>query len=126
MDVFLTRTALRQIEGLFLGKSLSSGLMMGHRRGNRFVVESIFPLPDVLSFPLDKHIRLTRIFGPDFIGYFTTVPGDKPPEQIMAPFASGMLFSRLGNQTSEMNFFQIEYNGKFCLQKLNYTSQEPS
>jgi len=125
MNVLITRTALRQIETLSMGETSCSGLIMGHKRGPCFVVESIFPLPGILDFSLEKHIQLSRIFGPDLIGYFTA-PGDAPPHQIMAPFAAGMLFGRVNKKTFETNFYQVEYNGKFELQKLNFFNEKPS
>lgn len=125
MDVLITRVSLRQIEALFLEENSTCGLLMGHQRGPRIIIESIFPLPGVMGFTLDKLFQLTRVFGPDFIGFFTTKSGEMPSKQILSPFAAGMLFSRLDQENSEMDFYQIEYNGKFYLKKLDFFHEEP-
>ncbi len=126
MDVLITRASLRQIEALFLEENSTCGLLMGHQRGPRIIIESIFPLPGVMDFTLDKLFQLTRIFGPDFIGFFTTESGKMPSNQILSPFAAGMLFSRLNPKNTEMDFYQIDYNGKFYLKKLDFFYEEPT
>ncbi|MFW6136830.1 MAG: hypothetical protein ACOC5U_02025 [Candidatus Aminicenantaceae bacterium] len=122
MDVLITKRARHQIEGLLLGKTECSGLILGHQRGPRYVIEAIFPYPGVLSFSRNKHLRLIRHFGPDLIGYFAG--GTRPPERILSPLAAGMLFSSLNKDKSGIRFYQIEYNGQFTFQKLEIFKEE--
>jgi hypothetical protein len=123
MDVFVSGAAGLQAEALLLRKTPSHGLILGLKRGPRFIVESFFPFPDIMSFPLDKYIQLTHIFGPDFIGFFSTESSESAPPSIMGPFAAGMLFCRFGKDNANMGFSQIDYNGKFILKKLEYSTE---
>ena len=124
MDVYINQGARRQIKALFMEEAGSSGLILGHKRGPRYIIESLFPFPEILTLSLKKHLEIIRNFDPDLIGYFSSGNEKAEADKIMAPFAAGMVFGRINIENRSLRFFQIDYNGRFVLNPLEISNEE--
>ena len=85
MDVLLTRTARRALEAAALGGGrTASGLLLGHKRGGRFVIESAVPSGRG-SFPgREAYVRLASILGDEVVGFFSSPPAPGLPAFIIS------------------------------------------
>jgi hypothetical protein len=121
MDAYLSQEAMLSINALSLLSSKSDGLLIGHKRGHRFFVEKIFPLPKSLSFSLEKLVQLNQLFQDRIIGFFSFSPDEKETNALLTPLATGKLFLRIDHKpTNKMDFkpFVIEYDEKFHLRPI--------
>jgi hypothetical protein len=118
MDAYLAVEAHQTLQALgsLSAKPGLSGFLIGHKRGHRFFVERIFPLPKGFRPTLENYESLNRLLDGKIIGFFAFPAGTKDKEQMLQPFACGKLFLgvRLSKKGS-LNFqsLVIDYDGHF-------------
>jgi hypothetical protein len=74
MDVYLSDDALQHLraQALEMPRRRAGGLLLGHRRGERFLVENIYPC-SFKTFPTDqKYWALDSIFQSRIIGFYSS------------------------------------------------------
>lgn len=118
MDAYLTAEALRAFEAFSIlsVKPDFSGFLIGHKRGHRFIVENILPLPKGLRPSLENTFSLDRLLEGKIIGFFAFPPTAERRSSLFHPFACGKLF--LGVRASTMRGLRfepavIDYEGRF-------------
>jgi hypothetical protein len=116
MDAYLTSDARRSLEALALLGG-ARGYIIGHRRGPRFVVESLVPAAGGRTFSGADLRALERVLGAAAIGFFAVGPGRAAAKtETLRPFGCGKLFlearPRLG-RSLELRAFAVEFDGKF-------------
>jgi len=118
MDAYLTAEARRALAafGALSPKPDLSGFLLGHKRGHRFIVENIFPLPKGFRPTLEHYYSLDRLLDGKIIGFFAFPPTAVPKSDLLQPFACGKLL--LGVRVDKKRnlhyeSFVIDYDGRF-------------
>jgi hypothetical protein len=118
MDAYLTPDARRFLEALArLGGA--RGYLVGHRRGPRFVIETIVPAAAGRAFSGADLRTLDRIFDGAALGFFAAGPGRfAARKEALRPFGCGKLFlgARLDAQRGlVLEAYSVEFDGRFVL-----------
>ena len=118
MDVLITGEAgleLRAVNTLRPGPQFW-GLLIGHKRGFRFIVEGIFPAGKASKMPsVEGFEALDRLWEGRVIGVFAVRPGARLRRSFLDPFFFGKLFLevRPGGNGLSIRPFLIEYDRTF-------------
>jgi len=94
MDAFLGREAYRTLEALALlsPQPGCEGFLVGHKRGQRYIIEKIIPLPRGLSRALENFYFLDKLFQGKILGFFGTSSSEKKLKRILKPFGYRKIF----------------------------------
>ncbi len=118
MDAYLApeaRQALKALGSLSVKPGLS-GFLIGHKRGHRFFVEKIFPLPRGFRPSLAHYHDLNLLLNGKIIGFFAFPADAGFKRRLLQPFACGKLFLevRSGKRgTLHFKSLVIEYDDRF-------------
>ncbi len=130
MDAFISLEAqqvLRAIKSIAPGKS-ASGLLIGHKRGRRFIVGRAFPAPAGFK-PSPKSLHLLDgIFEGKIIGFFQFRPDEKKERAFLQPSSCGKLFLTIDALPSGQSLLigcLIDYDGRFELEQIPVTMEKP-
>jgi hypothetical protein len=120
MDVYLSPDASKALRAVCLLTALpkTEGLLIGHTRGYRYFVESILPAARGCFSSLGNYYQVNELYGGKIIGFFSFRPGRKNIKKILAPFAYGKIFLRLGKSPKgklTAKSYVIEYRTGFFL-----------
>jgi hypothetical protein len=122
MDVHLSDEALLYLkgQGLESGRIPSSGLLLGHKRGQRFFVEQVYPSRSSYFSREQNFWNLYRLFGDRIIGFFSFAPQDDKTEGLLQPFAYGKIFLRIAGRTNRLALkaYVIDYKESFFLRPI--------
>lgn len=130
VDAFISmeaQQALRAIKSIAPGKSVS-GLLIGHKRGRRFVVERAFPAPAGFKPSLKSLHLLDGIFEGKIIGFFQFHSDEKKERAFLQPSACGKFFLAIDSLPSGQSLLigcLIDYDGRFELEPILVTMEEP-
>lgn len=131
MDAYLSGEAQQSFEALNLmySSSLPDGLLIGHKRGQRFFVERIFSSMKGFFPSLKKYNEMDKLFDGKLIGFYSYSIDDKKINKILAPFAFGKLFLQISlNPQKKMTIqsFVIDHEKEFVLLpvKLNISKKK--
>jgi len=120
MDVYLSEDALLYLKGQALESSerAPSGILLGHKRGQRFFVEQVYPARESYFSSEQNYWALDRLFDGKIIGFFSFASGPEKAAKILQPFAYGKIFLRITfrpkNQLT-ITPYVIEYKDSFFL-----------
>jgi hypothetical protein len=98
MDVLITPEARREIEGLRIARPdpATWGILIGHKRGFRFIVEKIFPAGSGRTLPGARLVAdLDGAWPGRIIGFFAIRPGAAFRTAVLGPLFYGKLFVHL-------------------------------
>jgi len=120
MDAYLSREARQSLTALRLVSSnaLPDGLLLGHKRGNRFFVEKILPSLKGFFPSLKKYQELDEFYEGKVLGFFSFHPDEKKIKKILAPFAYQKLFLEINLNTQKKIAIKphvIDYDKEFFL-----------
>ena len=120
MDAYLSREARQSLTALRLVSSnaLPDGLLLGHKRGNRFFVEKILPSLKGFFPSLKKYQELDEFLEGKLLGFFSFQPDEKKIKKILAPFAYQKLFLEINLNTQKEMAIKphvIDYDKEFFL-----------
>ncbi len=122
MNALVSQEAFQALEALKLvsANSACDGLLIGHKRGQSFFIEKIFPTPSAFFAALEKYQKLDQLFEEKIIGFFSFKPNQKKVKKILAPFACGKLFLRLTSRRKKVNIkpFVIDYEKNFFMKPI--------
>jgi len=98
MDVYLSEEAWQQLraQALEIPHAKAAGLLLGHRRGPRFLVEEVYPcrfgpLPDATMY-----LELDRIFKGRIIGFYSSASRTRKAGLEWRPYSYNKLYLELG------------------------------
>lgn len=120
MDVFVSDDARRflQAEWILHSRGGPDGLLLGHRRGTRYVVESVLPsMPGFFS----SHEALAacrRHLPCRILGFFTFKPESGKIKKILSPSTYGKLYLEVAaDDTERLSFtsYVVEFKDGFYL-----------
>ncbi|MFZ2052869.1 MAG: hypothetical protein WAU81_01610 [Candidatus Aminicenantales bacterium] len=120
MDVYLSEEARRYLSAQALEKSRggTGGVLLGHRRGPRFFVESVYPCPLRPFLSARKYHALSRLFDDKIIGFYSSSGRKENIERKLPPFAVNKLYLEFGPHRRKgltLRPAVIEYDGSFHL-----------
>lgn len=119
MDVFLAAEAHLALAGLRLaaGRTRPKGLLLGHRRGPRYFVETVFAAGDDFRFRPDVIRRLDALFGGRVIGFFIFRPDPAIRRVLLRPSAVGRILVAVDGRGA-LSASAIDYDGRFLFTRL--------
>jgi len=123
MDAFLTIEAqqtLRAVKAISPRRN-AAGILIGHKRGRRFFVEKVFPVPRGFQPSLKNLEVLDAVFEGRIIGFFRINPGEKGERAFLQPFACGKLFLAIESRSSAESVligYLIDYDGRYVLEQI--------
>ncbi|MGB7296955.1 MAG: hypothetical protein WBC70_15330, partial [Candidatus Aminicenantales bacterium] len=120
MDVYLSEGARRYLRAqiLEISRGGTGGLLLGHRRGPRFFVESVYPCPLRLFLSVEKYHALSHVFDDKIIGFYSSSGRMEDIERRLPPFAVNKLYLEFGLHRRKgltLRPAVIEYDGSFHL-----------
>jgi hypothetical protein len=120
VDVLITPEARREFEAVRALRAGPStwGLLIGHKRGFRFIVEKIFPAGAGPAGPGERLItELERIWPGRLIGLFAVRPGTAFRKAVLGPLFYGKLILRPGMSSGKpaIRASIVEFERKFTL-----------
>jgi hypothetical protein len=96
MDALLAPEARQALEALALSRSpASAGILFGHKRGSRFIIESALPTTPGYYPPQRTYLRLSAAFSDRIIGFFSFSAESGLRKISPPPFAVGKVFLSL-------------------------------
>ena len=121
MDVLLTPEARREIEVLRAIRPAPStwGILIGHKRGFRFIVEKVFQAGSGRALPNERALAgLDGIWPGRVIGLFAVGPEAAFRKAVLGPLWYGKLVLSLGLRSRRPSIRPsvVEFNRKFFLQ----------
>lgn len=127
MDVYLTREALLYLEGQALDSKTTArgGLLLGHKRGQRFYVEKAFPCRPSFFLSLANFWALDRHFQGKIIGFYSLCNQDEKRTRFLQPFACGKLYLELkpGPKKTKFRPSVIDYDKRFYLRPVKILAE---
>ncbi len=120
MDVYLSDEARRHVRAQALEASHRrvGGLLLGHRRGPRFFVESLYPCSVQPFLSLERYRALCRIFDDKIIGFFGSGRPTEKPGRRVPPFTVNKIFLDVEPRPGKAPVLRaavMEYSGAFEL-----------
>jgi hypothetical protein len=118
MDVYLSRQALHQFEALNVMSAGKEGILDGHKRGQRFLVEHILPIEGALSPSPESLRRLQDFFQESFLGFFSFDSGKSQDQRAWGPAYVGKVFLEIVSRPGSKPLYRasvIEFDGAFRL-----------
>lgn len=130
MDVYLGAEAEAELraEALIKPSAGRRGVLLGHRRGPRYIVSRIFPLGG-RAFPEAARLReLDRLFGGRIIGYYAARRPASGSGSLLGPAACGKIFIRVRGTDGRSRKLDlkpgvIDYDGRFRLAPISLAGE---
>lgn len=117
MDAFIAADARQAFDALTTlspGRKLL-GVLIGHKRGHRFIVERIFPAPP--GFRLDERdiLRADEAFAGRAIGFFASGDMARLKAALRGPAAAGRLLLSVRTEKRGPAFkaYAVDFDGRF-------------
>lgn len=116
MDAFITaeaRQAFGALSALSPGRRLF-GILVGHKRGHRFIVEKAFPAAGFRFAPRDFFL-IDELFAGRVLGFYASGDLGRLKARLRQPYAAGrMLLSvRPAKRGPAFKAFAIDFEGRF-------------
>jgi hypothetical protein len=120
VDVFITPEARHEIETLRIVRPAAStwGILIGHKRGFRFIVEKVFPAGGGRNLPNERvFAELDRVWPGRVIGLFAVRPGAAFRKAVLGPLFYGKLIVHMGASagTPAVRPSVVEFERRFFL-----------
>jgi len=132
MDIYLIADAVQALHAfgrLTSGKG-SRGFLLGHRRGDRFFIESILPSPSAAWPSLQEFYRLDRDVSGKIIGFFILGSATAAArESLLKPFGVGKILIEPGARSGTKTIFRgaiIDYETRFEFRSIPVIVETPS
>jgi hypothetical protein len=127
MEVLLSEEATRSFSALecSLSNTNTDGFLLGHKRGDLFFVEKIFPSQKGFFSSDKEYFAMRQNFDDKILGFYSYQMNESKLKKILSPIAYGKIFLRFdrnkGNQWV-IKPFAIEHNEGFFLLPINLKS----
>jgi len=131
MDIYLAAEAVRSLGAVSLLSPAgeSRGFLLGHRRGNRFIVENIFSSPAKRWPSLKTLLRLDAEVGGKIIGFFILGAAGPDRMKLLQPIGVGKILIEGRDGRGKRNLFQgklIDYEEGFRFRPLPVRTEDPT
>ncbi|MFB0565517.1 MAG: hypothetical protein ACETWK_07545 [Candidatus Aminicenantaceae bacterium] len=124
MDAYLSQEAYQFLISLKLvsPKPNLDGLLIGHKRGHRIIVEKILPTQKGFYSSFKNYVALDEHFDGKLVGFFTFDSNEKKLNKILLPFALGQLFLDIHlkeKKKMDIKSYIIDFEKDFFLSSVN-------
>ena len=124
MEVFLSAAAFRSFAAIQcdLSHTNTDGFLLGHKRGNVFIVETALPSQKGFFSSQKKYFELKQKLEDKILGFYSFQTNENKIKKILAPLAYGKIFLHLDqdkNNPLNIKAFVIEYEQDFFLLPIN-------
>lgn len=104
------------------GRTAWGGLLLGHKRGGRFIIEKAVPCGPGVFPGRNAYPRLAILFGDALVGFYSSSPPNRrePPP----PFSVGKVFLtvKAGPRGLSRKAFLADYTSRFLWKPLKIVS----
>jgi len=126
MDVYFSREAFRTLEAqkIIATQQNSVGIILGHKRGQSFFIETIVSTTKGFFPSLEKFYSLNTIYKDRIVGFYSFFTDEKKTKKILAPFAHGKLYLDIHitkSNTLRIKPSSIDYDKTFFFTPLKLT-----
>lgn len=130
MDVFLTADASRTLEAVrrLAPQKGSRGFLLGHRRGDRVYIESVFPSPSPAWPSLKAFYDLDADLGGKIVGFFLVGSSPAARNPLLKPFGTGKVLIESpigGGRKRAVAGAVIDYRDRFEFRKIPVVVERP-
>ncbi len=118
MDVYLSREALLQLQAVGIFSLRAEGLLIGHKRGHRYFVESILAVPRALAASSVKRQSLKALLEDSFLGHFCFMDAKAGLKRALVPGLVGTVLLEVGfdpAKKSKFKAYAVEFDGVYRL-----------
>ena len=131
MDVYLTAEAVRTLQAVrrLASAGGARGYLLGHRRGDRFYVESALPSPANRWPSLASFYELDADLGNKIIGFFLCGDPAAAGKPLLRPFGTGKVLIEFGKRGGTKGGFHgvlIDYAERFVFRPLRVIAERPN
>ncbi len=131
MDIYLTAEAVRSLgTARWLAPAgESKGVLLGHRRGNRFIVENVLSSPARRWPSLKTLLRLDAEVGGKIIGFFILGSAGLDRTKLLQPIGVGKILIEGRDGRGKRNHFQgklIDYEEGFRFRPIPVRAEGPT
>jgi hypothetical protein len=117
VDTYITaeaRQALEALNALSPRKKLF-GILIGHKRGHRFIVEKIFPATAGFGLGPSNILRLDELFAGRAVGFYASGDVARLKARLRQPAAAGRLLitGRAGKHAPDLKALAVDFDGRF-------------
>jgi hypothetical protein len=117
VDVFLNPEARLDLEALCVLNSSGSpwGLLLGHMRGHRFIVEKAYPSGGAAFPSIEKIEKMNALWEGRILGFFSVRPDASFKNALLDPAFFGKIFCDVRPSRTGLRIrpFIVEYKKKF-------------
>jgi len=127
MEVLLSEEVIQSFSALQCGLSDTNtdGFLIGHKRGNMFFIEKIFPSQKGFFSSYQKYLAMKKNLYDKILGFYSFQTTDSKLKKILAPIAYGKIFLRLDRDKTDqlvIKPYAIEYDQDFFLLPIDLKS----
>jgi hypothetical protein len=125
MDAYLSKEAHNSLEALNMVRGDQDGLLLGHKRGHRFFIETIFPTQKGFFATEEQFLSLNQHFENRVIGFFSFNPDERKAKKILAPLTQGKLYlciHSMDEKALDIRSYRIDYKDLFYLSPIRLKS----
>ena len=120
MDAYLSEEALAGLKACLLlaGRSVAAGLLLGHKRGHRVFVESVFPTSEGAVSSLEKLRQADAALGGKVVGFFSSGRDSSFERALLQPIGLGKLYLDVlsfSRDKVEILPSMVDFDGEFTL-----------
>jgi hypothetical protein len=117
VDAYITAEALQILEALdaLNPRRRRSGVLIGHKRGRRFIVERILPAPANFDPKPAVLGRLDEIFAGKAVGFFSSGDLTRTRAGLRQPLAAGrlLLATESRRRARRVKAWAVDFDGRF-------------
>ncbi|MEE8605907.1 MAG: hypothetical protein V3S65_11045 [Candidatus Aminicenantaceae bacterium] len=120
MEVLLSEEVIQSFSALQCGLSDTNtdGFLIGHKRGDLFFIEKIFPSQKGFFSSDQKYFAMKQNLDDKILGFYSFQTTDSKLKKILAPIAYGKIFLRLDRDKTDQWViipYAIEHDQDFFL-----------
>jgi len=127
MDVYLTQEVLAHLRALALLSSCRDGLLLGHKQGQRYFVESVLSAPIRLTSVQTKYFQLDQQLGHRILGFFTIQAENTKRESLYQPLFMGKILLEIQTSSGKnpnMKAYVVDFAENFFLSPLKLKKEK--
>jgi hypothetical protein len=129
MEIFLSKEASKAISALQTGhvNTNTDGFLIGHKRGNMYFVEKIFPSSKGFFSTLEELLTTKKKLEDKILGFYSFRTTEGKLKKILSPAAFGKIYLQIDRNKKniwEVNPFIIEHDKDFYLLPVDLKSSK--
>ena len=131
MDIYLIADAVQNLRafGRLASVKGNLGFLLGHRRSDRFFIESVLPSPSATWPSLQEFYKLDRDVSGKIIGFFIIGSAPTPRKTLLQPFGAGRVLIEINARSGTKTIFRgaaIDYETRFKFRPIPVIVETPS